>query len=56
MGLTTWKTAPTGRIRKTDVVVAKNYLQEKELKIIRNIFLILYYHFKVLPFKMQKFY
>jgi len=28
MGLSTWKNAPFGRIRKTDVVVAKNYLQE----------------------------
>ncbi len=32
MGLTTWKSAPTGKILKPDVVVAKNYLTEKELK------------------------
>ena len=32
MGLTTWKNAPDGKIIKTDVVVAKNYLTEKELK------------------------
>ncbi len=32
MGLTTWKNAPKGRILKSDVVVAKNYLQEKEIK------------------------
>jgi hypothetical protein len=32
MGLTTWKNAPAGKIIKTDVVVAKNYLNEKELK------------------------
>jgi hypothetical protein len=31
MGLTTWKSAPKGNIRKTDVGVAKNYLNEKEL-------------------------
>jgi hypothetical protein len=31
MGLTTWKNAPKGNIRKTDVVVAKNYLNEPEL-------------------------
>lgn len=31
MGLTTWKNAPKGAIRKTDVVIAKNYLNEKEL-------------------------
>jgi hypothetical protein len=32
MGLTTWKNAPDGKIIKTDVVIAKNYLNEKELK------------------------
>ena len=31
MGLSTWKNAPKGKILKTDVVVAKNYLHEKEL-------------------------
>ena len=31
MGLTTWKNAPNGQIRKTDVSIAKNYLNEKEL-------------------------
>ena len=31
MGLTTWKDAPEGKIQKFDVVVAKNYLSEKEL-------------------------
>jgi len=31
MGLTAWKYAPKGAIRETDVVIAKNYLQEKEL-------------------------
>ncbi|MEK6780948.1 MAG: virulence RhuM family protein [Bacteroidota bacterium] len=31
IGLTTWKNAPKGSIRKTDVGVAKNYLNEKEL-------------------------
>jgi len=31
MGLTTWKNSPTGKIRKTDVSIAKNYLDEKEL-------------------------
>ena len=31
MGLTTWKNAPKGNIRKTDVGIAKNYLNEKEL-------------------------
>lgn len=32
MGLTTWKNNPTGRIIKTDVMVAKNYLSEQEIK------------------------
>ena len=32
MGLTTWKNAPDGRILKSDVTVAKNYLQEKEIR------------------------
>ena len=32
MGLTTWKNSPSGKIIKTDVVVAKNYLTEKEIK------------------------
>lgn len=31
MGLTNWKNAPKGSIRKTDVGIAKNYLNEKEL-------------------------
>ena len=32
MGLTTWKYSPDGRILKSDVIVAKNYLQEQEIK------------------------
>lgn len=32
MGLTTWKNAPDGRILKSDVSIAKNYLQEKEIR------------------------
>ena len=31
MGLTTWADAPTGKIRKSDVIIAKNYLSEEEL-------------------------
>ncbi len=31
MGLTTWKNAPKGSIRKSDIGIAKNYLNEKEL-------------------------
>lgn len=32
MGLTTWKNSPEGRILKSDTTIAKNYLQEKEIK------------------------
>lgn len=32
MGLTTWKNAPDGRVLKSDVSVAKNYLSEKEIR------------------------
>src|SRR3989339_721529 len=32
MGLSTWKNAPKGQIRKADVSIAKNYLNEKELE------------------------
>jgi hypothetical protein len=32
MGLTTWRNAPKGRIVKSDTNIAKNYLQEKEIK------------------------
>ena len=32
MGLTTWKNAPDGKILKSDVSIAKNYLEENEIK------------------------
>jgi len=32
MGLTTWKNSPDGRILKSDVTIAKNYLSETEIK------------------------
>ena len=32
MGLTTWKNAPEGRILKSDVLIAKNYLEEKQIR------------------------
>jgi len=37
MGLTTWKHAPEGKIIKSDVIVAKNYLIEKEVKELERI-------------------
>lgn len=36
MGLTSWKNSPKGKVRKQDVVIAKNYLNEKELKKLNN--------------------
>lgn len=32
MGLTTWRNSPDGRILKSDVMIAKNYLEEKQIK------------------------
>ncbi|WP_373707430.1 virulence RhuM family protein [Kaistella sp.] len=32
MGLTVWKNSPEGRILKSDIAIAKNYLEEKEIK------------------------
>jgi hypothetical protein len=37
MGLKTWKNAPQGRIQKTDVSIAKNYLEESEIKALERI-------------------
>lgn len=37
MGLTTWKEAPEGKILKSDVTIAKNYLSEIELKNLNNV-------------------
>lgn len=37
MGLTTWNNAPDGKILKSDIIVAKNYLDEEELSELNNI-------------------
>ena len=37
MGLTNWKNSPDGKIRKSDVSIAKNYLTEDELKPLNRI-------------------
>ena len=37
MGLTSWKNAPAGPVRKTDVTVAKNYLNQEELEVLNLI-------------------
>lgn len=31
MGLTTWKNAPEGRVQRSDTIIAKNYLSDKEV-------------------------
>lgn len=36
MGLTTWADAPDGKIKKSDVIIAKNYLSEVEMKQLRR--------------------
>ncbi len=37
MGLTTWENSPSGKILKYDVTIAKNYLDEKEIKNLNNL-------------------
>ena len=37
MGLTTWAAAPEGKIVKSDVIIAKNYLSEKEMRSLERI-------------------
>ena len=37
MGLTSWRKSPTGKIMPSDVVIAKNYLDKKELKELNHI-------------------
>lgn len=37
MGLTTWKESPNGKIYKSDVTIAKNYLTETELRNLNNV-------------------
>jgi len=58
MGLMTWKKAPKGKVMKSDVTVAKNYLNEKELKNLNRI-VTMYLDFaelqaeRQIPMKMQ---
>ena len=37
MGLTNWEKSPDGKILKSDVIIAKNYLDEKEMKNLNNL-------------------
>jgi hypothetical protein len=58
MGLTTWKNAPKGKVLKSDVIIAKNYLGEKEIRN-RNRIVNMYLDFaeiqaeRQIPMKMQ---
>ncbi len=53
MGLTNWKNAPQGRIRKADVVVAKNYLDSQELESL-NLIVAMYLDYAELQAKNKK--
>jgi hypothetical protein len=53
MGLTTWKNAPGGQIRKTDVSIAKNYLNEDEMDNLNRI-VSMYLDYAELQAKNQK--
>lgn len=53
MGLTTWKHAPKGRVLKTDVIVAKNYLTEDELSQL-NLIVTQYLDFAELQARQRK--
>ena len=53
MGLTTWKNAPQGKILKSDVSVAKNYLTKKELDELNHI-VIMYLDYAELQAKKQR--
>lgn len=37
MGLTSWSKSPNGKIIQSDVVIAKNYLKEKEIKLLNTL-------------------
>jgi hypothetical protein len=53
MGLTTWKNAPQGKILKSDISVAKNYLTEKELDELNHI-VVMYLDYAELQAKKQR--
>lgn len=52
MGLTTWKNAPKGKVLKTDIGTAKNYLLEKEIKELERI-VVMYLDFAELQAERQ---
>ncbi len=53
MGLTSWKNAPDGKILKYDVSIAKNYLTQKELKILDRLITAYFDHIELLAEKRE---
>lgn len=53
MGLQTWKNAPEGKILKTDVSIAKNYMAEKEIKELERI-VVMYLDYAELQAERQR--
>ena len=53
MGLTAWKNAPKGKIRKTDITIAKNYLNKTELGLL-NMIVTMYLDYAELQAKNKK--
>jgi len=53
MGLTAWKNAPKGKIRKTDITIAKNYLNKTELGLL-NMIVTMYLDYAEMQAKNKK--
>lgn len=53
MGLTNWKNSPNGRILKSDVAIAKNYLSQKELDMLDRIVVAYFDHIEFLAQKRE---
>ena len=53
MGLTSWKNAPDGKILKYDVSIAKNYLTQKELKVLDRLITAYFDHIELLAEKRE---
>lgn len=53
MGLTNWKNSPNGRILKSDVSIAKNYLTQKELDMLDRIVVAYFDHIEFLAQKRE---
>ena len=53
MGLTSWKNSPDGRVLKSDVAIAKNYLTQKELDMLDRIISAYFDHIEFLAQKRE---